>query len=574
MTDLRIALLASCTIDLLPKPLDAALQTRGLQSSIWVGGFGQYRQDILNPESDLYRHDPTAIFLYLDGADLFHEILENPFASADSNREFALQRAAEVAGLAETLAGKLPKASLLLNTVALDPLNPLAGLEYNSEYGMQAAVHAYNQALSALAHRLSNVVVVDVAALAASIGFDNWRDSRMWYLARSRWSRKALHALAESYTATLCARLGMVRKCIVLDLDNTLWGGIVGEDGLQGLRLGEEGIALAYVEFQAELLNLYRKGILLAICSKNNAEDALAVIRRHPSMRLREEHFAAVRINWDDKASNLRSLAEELNIGLDSLIFLDDNPVERSWVRQAVPEVMVPEWPSDPGEYKSALLELSARYLRKLRVTAEDRKRGEIYQAQAERRKLESSTTSLDDFYGALAMHARIGPVDSFSMARIAQLTQKTNQFNLTTRRRTEDEIRALSQDPGYAVWWLDLADRFGPNGIVGVLILKHQTSDAWLIDTFLLSCRVMGRTVENAFLAVVARELGATRLVGEFLPTAKNAPVRDLYSKLGFQPLQPSPEGQFWELNLNVAPLQLPAWFEIELVRAGAVVG
>lgn len=330
MTELRVALLASCTSELLRPPLQAALRGRGLEPSIWTGGFGQYRQDILNPESGLYLHAPSMLMLYLDGADLLRELLENPFEqSAQTRHEFVQRCAAETSAMVETLATRLPKTTVLLNTISLDPLSALTGLEYNSEFGFQSSINLYNSELAALARRRPSVVVVDVASLASRIGFENWSDARVWYLARSRWSKQAMDALADHYTAAICARLGRVRKCVVLDLDNTLWGGIVGEDGLEGLRLGEEGIGLAYAEFQLELLNLYRKGFLLAICSKNNPEDALAVLRRHPSMRLREEHFAAMRINWDDKASNLRSLAEELNLGLDSFVFLDDNPVER-----------------------------------------------------------------------------------------------------------------------------------------------------------------------------------------------------------------------------------------------------
>jgi FkbH-like protein len=571
MTNLRVALLSSCTIELLHKPFLAALEARGFQSSFWTGGFGQFRQDVLNPSSALYSHEPAVIVLYLNGSDLFQEILENPFAfSVDARRELALRWAGEVAGLVEILAQRLPQATVLLNTVAIDAPNALAGLEYNSDYGIWDAVNAYNAELSVIARRFQTAVIIDVASLAASVGFEKWRDSRMWYLARSPWSRQALQALAERYAATVCGRLGRNRKCVVLDLDNTLWGGIVGEDGLKGLGLGEDGIGRAFVEFQLELLNMYRKGVLLAICSKNNPEDALEVIRRHPAMRLHEEHFAAMRINWEDKAINLRALAEELNIGLDSLVFLDDNPVERSWIRQSAPEVLVPDWPTDPAEYKIALLDLSSRYFCAPAITEEDRRRGAAYQGQAERRKLAASSSSLEDFYRTLQMRARIGQADSFTVPRIAQLTQKTNQFNLTTRRYSEAEITAINGDPDCAIWWLDLSDRFGPSGLVGVLILKRRSPDIWLIDTFLLSCRVMGRTAENAFLAIVAREIGAAKLVGEFKPTAKNLPVRDLYARLGFQALPQGEAGEFWELNLSKKSLELPGWFEIDIVRNG----
>jgi FkbH-like protein len=568
MTDLRIALLSTSNIELLQTHLSKAFDARGLRTVFWVGGFGQYAQEVLDPASGLYTHDPAFVVLNLDGADLFKELLNNPFESSkEARRELALHRAKEVAAIVDTISARLPPATVLVNTISSDPLNSLVGLEYNSEYGVQDAVNIYNTELAALAQRVSNVVIIDLASLAAKVGFDNWHDARMWYLARSRWSTRALRTLAESYTAIICARLGRIKKCVVVDLDNTLWGGLAGEDGLEGVRLGEQGVGLAFAEFQLELLNLYRKGILLAISSKNNPEDALAIIRNHPSMRLREEHFAALRINWDYKASSLRSLAEELNIGVDSLVFLDDNPVEREWVRQTAPEVLVPDWPADPSEYKKALLELSVRHLQKLGITAEDRKRGEIYQAQAERRKLGKSAGSIEDFYRGLEMRARIGVADAFSIPRVAQLTQKTNQFNLTTRRYTEAEIRSMAEDPNCSVWWLDLADRFGPNGIVGVLILRRESEKIWKIDTFLLSCRVMGRTVENAFLTTVAQELGARKLIGEFLPTAKNTPVKDLYSRLGFRPLPQGSDNQFWVLDLSGAPMAPPSWFEFEVL-------
>ena len=572
MTDLRVALLSSCTMEVFERPFAAALRQRGFTASFWTSGYGQYQQDVLDESSGLYRHAPNVVVLHLDGEDLFREMLQDPLAApADGRREQAERAVGQVRSLVETLSARLPKAFVILNTTAVAPLNALTGLEYNSRHGIQDALDDYNRGVGALANDNAGVAVVDAAGLAATMGFDRWRDARMWYLARLRHSRQALEALAGRYSATIGAHFGRIKKCIALDLDNTLWGGIIGEDGLEGIKLGEEGIGLAFAEFQQELLNLYRKGVLLAICSKNNPADALQVIRDHPGMRLREEHFAAVRINWDDKASNLRALAEELNIGLDSVVFIDDNPVERSWVRQSAPDVLVPEWPTDPVEYKSSLLRLSAEHFLKLRITAEDRKRGEIYQAQAARRKLESSGSSLEEFYRALEMRARIGRANAFTVPRIAQLTQKTNQFNLTTRRYTEAEIRAASDDEHTEVFWLELNDRFGPSGIVGVLILKEEAGAVWTVDTFLLSCRVMGRTVENAFLAAAVREVGASRLQGEYLATAKNAPVKDLYQRLGFERIASGDDGRFWSLDDAAAKLEVPPWFEVTIEREDA---
>ena len=366
---------------------------------------------------------------------------------------------------------------------------------------------------------------------------------------------------------------GRVRKCLVLDLDNTLWGGILGEDGVQGITLGAEGLGLAFAEFQGELLNLRRKGVLLAIASKNDAGEALEALRTHPAMRLREEHFASFRINWDDKAANLRAIANELDIGLDSLVFIDDNPAERALVRARLPEVLVPEWPSDPAEYRMALLELAATHFYRMRITEEDSMRGDSYRLQAERRKLALESASIEDYYRSLGMSARIGFADGITVPRIAQLVQKTNQFNLTTRRYTEAEVACFASARDTMVLWMELDDRFGPNGLVGVMILRQQDSSTWRIDTLLLSCRVIGRTAENAFLAQACkllRERGGTWLIGEYRPSLRNAVAAELYAKLGFQPAGQSNESAFWELDLSGSGIRAPAWIEVQCAPEG----
>jgi len=567
----RLALLSSCTIELLRAPLAASLSRSGVRADFWVGGFRQYRQAILAPESPLYEFTPHVVLMYLDGDDLFPEVTENPFALDVARRQQLVHsRLEEMAVLIAQLRERLPQATLVLNTVTLPPLNTLLGLEYNSAYGVRDVISGYNAGLERLAQTDSSIVVVDVESLVAWLGFSRWRDPRLWYLARVRWSGEAAQALAARYAATIASRMGRMRKCLVVDLDNTLWGGVVGEEELAGLQLGEEGIGRAYVEFQLELLNLYRKGILLAVCSKNDPADALAVIRSHPAMRLREEHFAAVRINWEDKATNLRAIAEVLNIGLESLVFVDDSPVERAWVRQALPEVYVPEWPGDPSDFRTALLELEATHFYKVTMTREDGDRGQLYRAQAQRRALGSVATSLEDFYRSLEMRITIGPADSLTIPRIAQLIQKTNQFNVTSRRYTEAEVSALATNPEYLVYRLELTDRFGSNGIVGVLILHHQTGGTWQVDTFLLSCRVMGLAVEDAFLGFACQALdrhGARKLMGEYRPTAKNTPVAELYPRLGFEFVENRGEHRLWALDLTCQRVGVPDWFQVAFV-------
>jgi FkbH-like protein len=567
--NLRVAMISNCSIELLEKLLEDALNQKNIPAELWIGGFGQYRQLILDLNSPLYSYAPNIVLLYLDGEDLFSELTSNPF-DHDSNHSLTVAQSLinQLESLVQCLARQLPETTLLINTLIVPSLNTLVGLEYNSQFSLKDAIIEYNRSLAELARRYLTTVVIDVDSFASWMGHENWVDPRLWYLARMRFSQEAAKNLAGHYAATIASRLGKIRKCLVVDLDNILWGGVIGEDGINGIRLGGDGIGHAFVEFQDELCNLYQKGILLAVCSKNNQEDVLDVFRHHPEMRLREEQFASLRINWNDKVTNIREIADELNIGLDSLVFIDDNPVERTWVSSALSEVFVPEWPEDPSYYKTALVKLEIDQFLKLNITREDLQRGEIYTAQAKRRALQTTSSSLEDFYKSLEMQLTIGRADSYSIPRIAQLTQKTNQFNLTTRRYTDAEITLLSQSVESIVYWVELDDRFGSSGIIGVMILRLSAEHTWIIDTFLLSCRAMGRTVENAMLGFVCQELhaiGATKLIGKYIPTPKNKPAVDVYKKMGFHLVEEYPDENHWELDLNRQKVQIPEWFVIK---------
>ena len=565
---IRVALLASCTAEMLQEPLAEELSKHGFEAKFWASGFDQFRQAVLSPGSGLYEFEPEIVILYVDGADVFADVMRNPLAIRDS-APIGPERAMEIAELAETLSSRLPHSTILLNTIVLPPLHALSGLEYNSSYSFYRLTNGYNETLSERARKRPANVIVDVASMVLCMGYERWVDRRLWLLARIRWSRGAILALAERYAVTIASRLGRTRKCIVLDLDNTLWGGVVGEVDQAGIQLGSEGPGLAFAEFQRELLQFGRKGILLAICSKNNLADALKVIREHPSMELREQDFAAMRINWEDKATNIREIAEELNIGLDSIVFVDDNPVERAWIRQELPEVMVPEWPANADEYQTAILQLGVRVFCKLSLTPEDTQRAAAYLQQNERRKLRQSAASVEEFYRSLKMCVAIGRAGSSTARRIAELTQKTNQFNLTTRRYSELEIMDLAHSKDSAVFWLALEDCFGPSGLVGVLILRAESAVECRIDTFLLSCRVMGRTVERAFLGAITEYLKShcvQRLIGEYIPTPKNAPARRAYAEMGFTFQSHRDGSDVWELDVRNTPVRVPDWFQLNM--------
>jgi FkbH-like protein len=438
------------------------------------------------------------------------------------------------------------------------------------EASQAEAFQEINREVRKAAREQRGVYVLDYDALIARHGRSGWGDDRKWLTVRMPFAAGHVGDMAREWMRFLRPLSGKVAKAVAVDLDNTLWGGVIGEDGIDGIKLGDEYPGAAYREVQRALLDLRRRGILLAVCSKNNPSDAMEVLERHPEMLLRPEHFAAIRIDWNDKAGNLREIAAELNIGIDAMAFLDDNPVERQQVRGDLPEVAVIELPADAPQFARAIRE--APVFERLALSAEDAQRGDMYRVQRERQKLESAAGSREDFYRSLEQEAEIGRVTGATLARVAQLTQKTNQFNLTTRRYTEQEIERMSDSPDWRVYWLRVRDRFSDNGLVGVAALRRN-GHAWEIDTLLLSCRVIGRTVETAFLAYLIDETvgaGASVIEGWFLPTKKNAPASEFYSSHGFRLAEETGKGARWVLDLPQQAVRYPEW--IRMTRHGEV--
>ena len=325
----------------------------------------------------------------------------------------------------------------------------------------------------------------------------------------------------------------MAKKCVVLDLDNTLWGGVIGEDGMEGIQLSLSSPGAGYVAFQQSLRDLFDRGILLAINSRNTPEDALAVIRTHPNMILKEEHFAASRINWKEKTENIKELAQELRIGLDSMVFLDDDPVNRATMRALVPEVTTPELPHDPAEYASFLLSLP--YLPSAAITDEDKMRGNLYVTERLRMESEKEFESREDFLKNLKLRMHVYEDGDADLARLSQLTEKTNQFNINKRPLTEDEIAQYARADTHKIFYARLTDRFGDSGIIALALVATGAKE-WHIEQMLMSCRVLLRGVEDAFLAAIgkrAREAGATALTIQFIPSEKNKPAADFVERV-----------------------------------------
>ena len=433
--------------------------TAGMALEVHAGEFGAWAQEILDPESALYSFGPDAAVLAVQTRDVAPGLWRGEDAGEDVLARFADW----IAAFREH-----SRAALIVHTLETPPA--AAGiLDGRREDNQAEAVRRINSGLRALAKRHRGVYTLDYDALVARHGRRNWGDERKWLTVRLPLASASLTHLAAEWMRFLHPLSGRVAKCVAVDLDNTLWGGVIGEDGINGIRLGAEYPGAAYQELQRALLDLTRRGMLLAICSKNNPADALEALGQHPGMVLKARDFAVMRINWEPKAANLREIAAELNIGLDSVAFLDDNPVERQHIREQAPEAIVIDLPEDPMQYAQTVRDCP--WFERLTLSAEDRQRGEFYAAQRERAALEQQVTSKEDFYRSLEQVAEIAPVNGQTLARVAQLTQKTNQFNLTTRRYTEQQVEQMMSSPDWRVWSLRVTDRYADNGLVGVAI-------------------------------------------------------------------------------------------------------
>jgi FkbH-like protein len=434
----------------------------------------------------------------------------------------------------------------VLHQTALDVFPALMG---GNEHRLPGSRAWFIAELNASLRVMADAEGVDLVALdqaAARDGVAAWHDPALWHRSKQEVTPAAGPAYGELVARLIAARQGRSYKCLVLDLDNTVWGGVVGDDGLDGIVIGQ-GSALGegFVAVQDYAKELARRGIILAVCSKNDEANALEPFEKHPDMVLRRNDIACFRANWDDKPANIRAIAAELNIGLDALVFLDDNPFERNFVREQLPMVAVPEVPDEPGLVPGVLAD--AGYFESLAITDEDRERTAQYQENRAREQLRASVSDLDSYLRGLDMRMVWKRFDSVGLQRIVQLINKTNQFNLTTKRHTETDVQAIMADENSFGLQIRLLDRFGDNGIIAIVIGRMIEAGIVDIDTWLMSCRVLGRQVEPTTLnltAALAKELGAGRLRGTYVPTRKNGMVRDHYAKLGFTVVRQDADG------------------------------
>ncbi|HZO40145.1 MAG TPA: HAD-IIIC family phosphatase [Methylomirabilota bacterium] len=532
----RIAVLGSGVLDFWAGLLRPALFGFDIGCEILTGEYDQYQQEIRDPSSRLAKFRPEIVVLAVNWRSL--GLLDETADPAATVRNLIDGMAA----LWRTCQHRYRAAVIQLN-FEIPEVDPLGRLSAASPGGRARVIHTLNLELWDAAQQ-ARVAVLDVEQLAAATGKRNWSDPGMWIAAKQYPTTDAVPLLTRNLAALVRAVCGLTSKCAVLDLDGTLWGGVIGEDGLDGIRLGGDAEGEAYTAFHQYLLGLRRRGIPLAVCSKNNEDDARSVFRRHPETVLKEDDFAVFLANWEPKPDNLKNIAAMLNIGVDSLVFLDDNPVERNLVRRELPEVEVPELPDDPARYAEAL---HATYLfESLSLTDEDRRRADTYRDNVLRTELAEGSTNLDDYLVSLRMKVDLRPFDETNLPRIVQLINKTNQFSLTTRRTTASEVMAWMQDPACYTQFMRLQDRFGDSGVTGAMVAVREGETLRIVN-WLMSCRVLGRRIENLMLASLirhARRAGVAAVIGEYLPTAKNGQTSDLFDRFGFERIEEREDG------------------------------
>lgn len=552
----KLGLLGNSTLEPVVPALVGTAARHGIALECVKADFAQTLQEALSADSVINRAKPDAVLLALD----FRGV---PLLSGLHTKETASTVVAEAVAFVESLRkgfrGNCGAISVV-QTLAPPPELLFGSFEGSVPGTPRNLIEAFNAALSS-ALGSSSDIIFDVAALAETVGLANWHSPTQWNMAKLSFDAEFLPIYADHVCRILSALRGKSRRCLILDLDNTVWGGVIGDDGLEGIVIGQgDATGEAYLDVQRTALALRDRGIVLAVSSKNDDRVARSVFVDHPEMLLRENHIAVFQANWNDKATNITAIAAELSLGLDSMVFLDDNPAERALVRETLPQVAVPELPEDPALYARTLT--AAGYFEAVTFSEEDRQRAEFYQNNARRAALQGQVADLDAYLKSLNMVIAFRPFDATGRSRIAQLINKSNQFNLTTRRYTEIEVAEFERNGSAFTLQVRLRDAFGDNGIISVIICRALANDTWEIDTWLMSCRVLGRRVEQAVLGELvhhARARGIRRLVGDYHPTERNGLVAEHYSKLQFRLRDQHSDGaSTWEFDTDTA-IELP---------------
>lgn len=513
----KIAILSNVTVDLITAKL------RKKYDFFIPEGFDTWIQEAINVNSSLYSCELDGIVILIDGTE----------ARSWKDQETAADRLFLWKQAVSAITDKVEAIPVFISTIDFRENRIKSYSERKSSPELSFDWYTFIQGL---VEQKSNVFVLDIAETILEVGRKQFYSNKMWYMSSMPYSRDGLASVVKEIDRALDAAFTSRKKIIVLDLDNTLWGGVIGEDGIEGIELSDHKEGQRFYDFQYQLLKMKERGTVLAINSKNNEEDAEDAINNHPNMILRDRDFVSRKINWNNKAQNIKEIAQELNITEGGFIFVDDNPVEREIVKGECPEVVVPVFPEDTSELIAFAENIWGDYIRPLRVLAEDSNKTQMYQSDAKRKREKANSLNLDDYIARLGISVDIHRMKPEELDRVTQLCNKTNQFNLTTKRYTKSEIEKIAAQEDNAVYVVHTRDKYGDNGIVSVMIICGEENTA-RIDTFLMSCRVMGRRIEDAITDTIAASIeDKDLLIGEYIPTAKNKPVADLYEKLGYK--------------------------------------
>lgn len=545
---IRIAILTTSTLDHFVDVFRFWLAMEGFAAEIYTGEINSLHQNVLDSDSSLYRFAPDVTWLFTNFRDVFHHNdVTLTAAELNDTVNTAIQK---FAGLWSAIHRN--RDCLVIQNNADMPVTRVFG-NYSGAIAWSHLnlVRRFNIGLADAL--VPGVTIFDLAYLCSLCGARQWHSPRFWYHSKHAFDFDFFGVVAFQAARLVSSVRGRSQKCIVLDLDNTIWGGIVGDEGLEGIRIGSGADGEAFVDFQRYLLKLKERGIILAVCSKNEEEIAKKVFLEHPDMELQIEDIAVFKANWNDKAQNIQEIGRILNIGLDSMIFIDDSHVERALVRSLLPMVSVPEMPEDPAEYIAAIDRCC--YFEAIAFSDEDRVRGEAYRANAVRAGLLGKALSLASFLQDLDMEAAMRRFDKLHVPRIAQLINKSNQFHLTTTRYSEAQIEAFMASLVHYCFFFRLKDRLGDSGVISALILKRMNESDLSIDTWVMSCRVLSRGMEEFIaneLIFFAKETGFQRVLGKYIPTPKNILVANLYERLGFLKTAEDQGATSWEIDLR----------------------
>ena len=561
----RVAVLSNYTFDTVLPLIFGEMSYYDLSPTSYVSDFDSIPENVFNPSGPLYEEE-FDYFILSHWLESLSTVLSKKFLTS-SPEEIEIEIERIVNYFSSIVSGIRKKSTgvILLNNFPLPEFTTLGILDIQNEMSHTNAIVKLNQEIASVASSYSGVYVVDYFSLFARLGFENCVDEKFWQMARAPIGKKALLPLAQEYGKFFRALTGKSKKCIVLDCDNTLWGGVIGEDGLSGIKLGNTHPGQSFSDLQQEILNLYNRGVLIALCSKNNEEDVLEVFEKHPDMLIKKEHVTTYQINWEDKATNIKRIATDLNIGLDSLVFIDDSPFECNLVKEQLPAVAVIELTKSAPLMKKQIQELA--YFDSLAFSTEDKKRNEMYASDQNRKQLLSESNSLEEYLKGLDLAVTIAEVGTDEIPRASQLTQKTNQFNLTTKRYSVADIEKFVSSKDHDVLFMRLADKVSDLGIIGVAIIEYGDTQAHL-DSLLMSCRALGRGAETAFLSSIVskvKERKVNKLSGEYIKTAKNAQVADLYLKNGFKESEKISKHHIkYTFLLAEANITSPTWIKV----------